>query len=325
MSFTDPFRNIPQIDANTVIDIRIERLERAGIQFESFRQALDITLRIQEVLVALREAGHDLGSIPNIQYYVDALRWLHFEIPLVNLVSVQQISSYPEVNEDIANQFHEYSTSVESQLKGQDPYSQMNSVIAAIKTAKRYRDLLPNADKLASSFTKDIENAKSDIQTTISNSQTGAVNELSSLTDTSSRTLRELTEASIADIQKARALAEWAEFYKNLVEEYKKSVYGEVTIKGELNKPATYTGYDKEDILIITVVKIVKWFFAWLIFGVRFIWNVVTSMFVRIKCKFRSYSGKRALWFYILSAALLLQASVFILGFLKLNFLGITF
>ena len=300
MPFRDPLYRYSSINETNFLDPKIENfLDRQAPT--AFHQAIQTLVGMRSVLRVARDIGR-ITEIAYVDYYQNAIQWLNGEVTLSNWVNVQQIASYDEIDENVANNFNSYTQNVFAQINSQ-PLSQQiqlmqgvinNNIVESIRREIK--------DPLEHDFNRTLLDTKTSVIQNLNDTQTEKESSISSLYQGQIEEIRKTGQDAIAMFEGARALANWSAFYANRVNFYENAVSGRRWTKNAIsNKWKSFKNYRKS-------LSKKERFKTFLQFRHGLVDNVKNTLSF-FYSKTSSYSGKRTFWF----GALIIGIIIFII------------
>jgi len=308
MANYDPFQRYNPITEDNALKVNISRLKSA--QYPSdFNAALELLDSIRDVLHIVDKVSR-LQELGMIQFYIEALRWLHFETPLTNFVGVPQVTTYSSIDGTIASQFKQYVETYRQQLR-------TNAVYAAAEVSKvsvqqlQSREAAKDAEKIEADTHESLMQSAAEATQNFREQLSGETNSINQLLEQGSADISRLRSeaqtsleqeiaAATGRIQAAQALDRWGKTYDDVIEDFKLRLYGpkwgENTVGRNIKSVAAI--WSRSFKLNAQPVVAISIFLMFLLVSIiRNTYNLLGYFFR----KANSYSGKRALWFGLLS------------------------
>lgn len=307
MTVYDPFSRYIPLNESNALKVNIARL-RGPTRQPEFNTAIDILLEIRRVLQQLEKLGR-LQELGQAQFYVEALRWLHFEAPIGNFVGVPQITSYEMVDSDpnIASLFRQFASNYQQNLRSNPIYSAIEATSFAITQA-----LVNRADEQAATIVEQAEQeveiktseALAKLQTDIRGEQQAVLESYETRRDEVVASLESAVDNATQRFQSARSLDKWELSYNDAIEEYKMRLFGPqwadrtfarnlaafMKLRKDLSSRISTSRFPIASLFIVLV---------------KLVFHIIRNAFSLLRYfrkKSASYSGKRTTWFIILAS-----------------------
>lgn len=315
MAFRDPLYRYSSIDETNFLKPKIENfLEKESPT--AFHSAISTLVRTRDVLRVAESIGR-LGEIANTTYFEQAIQWLNGQSSINHWANIQQIASYDDITDDIANNFNSYVSNACSNITNQPLFQQIQIMQGVIDN-----DIISNVrekikEPLEDEFNRILVDSRTAVIEKLDESHTQKEANLNTLFQGQVEEIRKTGQDAVATFEGARALANWSTFYAQRVEVYKNAVYGKTWPQDALtNKIKSFKNYRKS----LPIKERI-----WTVLQVRHgLWRCIRKSLSIFVSKLNSYSGKRFLWFMALTAGVLLFIYVNLLSIYGTNqtFLG---
>jgi hypothetical protein len=324
----DPFRNKIPLDESNFLKVVVRHFKDDSHPAD-FNAAIDVIDQIRDVLQVIQKLGR-LPEVGNYTFYMDALRWLHFEMPLSNLVAVPQITTLDSVDPSVANSFKQYCDNLLIQLRSLPIYTAVETSIAA-SSATISKSARQVAENLVSDKTSELnaaaESTVNDANARMSE-QSGALNqtlqgfrdEQTQFLNDARQSITKLTESAISQFQAAQALQRWGDSYDEQIEEYQLRLLGKKWAIGTASRNFNSIKklYQKHKQAQRTPVNYI---FTWLKWNLFFAVECIFLLFKNAvsvasfwRYKLNSYSGRRTFWFSAIVIFIILFVTVSLLS-----------
>jgi hypothetical protein len=303
----DPFgRNLPLSEEN-VLKVNVIRLRSDQLP-NDLNTAIELLSDMRDTLGVIKKIGR-ITELGMLNFYLDALRWLHFEMPLTNFIGVPQIDALTSVDATIANQFKQYVESYWQHLRSNALYTATEASRAAFR-----QTVSQQAQAQVERLEEDAENSLQQVaQTALDElrqkiaAESSSVDRVSAQAQVSLQQLIDAARQSIDNdmnnatqsIRAAQSLQNWGETYDKAIKDYQKRLYGKKWAESTFRRNFVSLGVlFKKHASMHEPVMAKLFFIPIAILGVllKNLWN--TCAFVLAKS--RSYSGKRTIWFTLL-------------------------
>lgn len=224
MSFRDPLYHYTNIDGSNFLGPKIENFLVRDAP-PAFHSAIQTLVNMRNVLNVAQVIGR-IGEIPNVEQYRQAIQWLNGEISLGTWANVQQIQSYEEIDDNIANNFSSYVQTTFSQINLHPLFQQIQLMQGVIKNSiiDSLRDDIK--DPMEQDFNRTLLDTKTSVIQNLNEIQTQKELSISTLYQSQIEEIRMMGQDAIATFKGARALANWSDFYAKRVLFYETAVSG---------------------------------------------------------------------------------------------------
>lgn len=296
MAFRNPFRRYASIDSSNYLQPKIENfLDRQAP--ESFHQAIRTLVNLRDVLRVAETIGR-IGEIPNIQYYEQSVQWLNLQTGLGTWGSVPRIGSYDEITEEIANSFNSHVSATSSQITNQALFQQIQIMQGVIQNDVINHIKNNVTEPIEADFNRFLIDSRTSVIEKLDESHGQKESTLSTLFQTQLEEIRKTGQDAISSFEGARALANWSKFYADRVDVYVEALHGiNWPVNAMSSKWHSFTRHRRSLSPKLRLQTCLQFRHG--------LWRNIRRGISIIFSKLNSYSGKRTIWFTLLSLGVL--------------------